>query len=82
MKQFLVHDVSHDNNLAIKICLGFRTRFSIKIPHLVVHLIKRCLDANPFNRPTAKELGDILYSWYYLFDNQAKLKNKSKKRKK
>src|SRR5256886_2504111 len=57
------HDVSHDKNLAIKICLGFRPRFSIKVPQLIVHLIKRCLDANPLNRPSANELGDILYRW-------------------
>ena len=49
------HDVSHDKNLAMNICLGLRPRFNIKIPQLIVHLIKRCLDANPLNRPTADE---------------------------
>ena len=34
------HDVSHDKNLAMKICLGFRPRFNIKVPQLIVHLIK------------------------------------------
>ena len=29
-----------------------------------MHLIKRCLDANPLNRPTAEEVKDILWSWY------------------
>ncbi|RIA83893.1 kinase-like domain-containing protein, partial [Glomus cerebriforme] len=47
------HDVSHDENLAIKICQGLRPNFNIKVPKLIVHLIKRCLDANPLNRPTA-----------------------------
>ncbi|RIA81490.1 kinase-like domain-containing protein, partial [Glomus cerebriforme] len=47
------HNVSHDKNLAIKICQGLRPRFNIKVPQLIVHLIKRCLDANPLNRPTA-----------------------------
>jgi len=28
-----------------------------------VHLIKRCLDANPLNRPTAEEIENILYKW-------------------
>ncbi|RIA91644.1 kinase-like domain-containing protein, partial [Glomus cerebriforme] len=46
------HDVSHGENLAIKICQGLRPRFNIKVPKLVVHLIKRCLDAIPLNRPT------------------------------
>ena len=62
------HDVSHDKNLAMKICLGFRPRFNIKVPQLIVHLIKRCLDANPLNRPTALEIEDILYQWYWDFD--------------
>ena len=57
------HDVSHDKNLATKICLGLRPRFNIKVPQLIVHLIKRCLDANPLNRPTTYEVGDILRDW-------------------
>ncbi len=28
-----------------------------------MHLIKRCLDANPLNRPTALEISDNLGSW-------------------
>ncbi|RIA83534.1 kinase-like domain-containing protein, partial [Glomus cerebriforme] len=46
------HDVSHDENLALKICQGLRPRFNIKVPQLVVQLIKSCLDANPLNRPS------------------------------
>ena len=41
-----------------------------------MHLIKRCLDANPLNRPTAHELYDILCSWYDEckdFDKQTEL---------
>src|SRR6266542_6059544 len=68
------HDVSHDKNLAIKICLGLRPRFNFKVPQLIVHLIKRCLDANPLNRPAAEELYNILYLWFCYFDNQTELK--------
>ncbi|EXX54297.1 kinase-like domain-containing protein [Rhizophagus irregularis DAOM 181602=DAOM 197198] len=57
------HDASHDINLSIKICQGLRPRFNIKVPQLIVHLIKRCLDANPLNRPTTKEIADILDKW-------------------
>ena len=57
------HDVSHSKSLAMKICLGFRPRFNIKVPRLIVRLIRRCLDANPLSRPTAKELRDILDLW-------------------
>src|SRR5436190_1813321 len=68
------HDVSHDKSLAMKICLGFRPRFNIKVPQLIVHLIKRCLDANPLNRPSAWEIRDLLLLWYSDFDNQIELK--------
>ncbi|RIA91595.1 kinase-like domain-containing protein [Glomus cerebriforme] len=58
------HDVGHDQNLALKICQGLRPRFDIKVPQLIVHLIKRCLDANQLNRPTASEIKNILFQWY------------------
>ncbi|RIA86097.1 kinase-like domain-containing protein [Glomus cerebriforme] len=58
------HDVSHDENLAIKICQGLRPRFNIEVPHAFVHLIKSCLDANPLNRPTAKQIRDKLLPWH------------------
>ena len=32
------HDVSHDENLAMKICQGFRPRFNIKVPQLIVQI--------------------------------------------
>jgi serine/threonine protein kinase len=57
------HDVGHDKNLAIKICQGLRPKFNIKVPQLIVHLIKRCLDADPFNRPTTEKVEEILCSW-------------------
>ncbi|GBC06591.1 hypothetical protein RclHR1_06940008 [Rhizophagus clarus] len=62
------HDISHDKNLAIKICQGLRPRFNTKVPRLIVRLIKRCLDANPLNRPTAKEIKNILNKWFYECD--------------
>ena len=60
------HDISHDENLAINICRGLRPRFNIKVPQLIVHLIKRCLDANPLNRPMAGEIKDTLRKWQYI----------------
>ncbi|RGB42350.1 kinase-like domain-containing protein, partial [Rhizophagus diaphanus] len=50
------YEISHDENLAIKICLGYRPSFNIKVPQLIVQLIKRCLDADPLNRPSAEEI--------------------------
>jgi serine/threonine protein kinase len=57
------HDLSHNENLAMKICQGLRPRFIIKVPQLIVNLIKRCLDADPLDRPRAEEIEDILQNW-------------------
>ncbi|RIA80353.1 kinase-like domain-containing protein [Glomus cerebriforme] len=51
-------------SFALKICQGVRPRFDIKVPQLFVHLIKRCLDANQLNRPTASEVLNILKKWW------------------
>ncbi|POG81799.1 hypothetical protein GLOIN_2v1505352, partial [Rhizophagus irregularis DAOM 181602=DAOM 197198] len=39
--------------------------FNIKVPQLIVHLIKRCLDSNPLNRPIAEDIYKILLRWQY-----------------
>ncbi|PKB96538.1 hypothetical protein RhiirA5_302319, partial [Rhizophagus irregularis] len=57
------HDLSHDNNLAMKICQGLRPRFNIKVPQLIIQLIKRCLDASSSNRPIAIEIRDKLWEF-------------------
>ncbi|UZO22916.1 uncharacterized protein OCT59_015264 [Rhizophagus irregularis] len=72
------HDVSHNKNLAIKICQGLRPRFNIKVPQLIVHLIKRCLDARPLNRPSSEELNEILYLWKSL-GNRSELQEQIRK---
>ncbi|UZO01363.1 uncharacterized protein OCT59_012464 [Rhizophagus irregularis] len=60
----------------MRICLGLRPRFNnIKVPQLIVHLIKRCLDANPLNRPTTDEIEKILSNWYIYFDDNIRLQN-------
>jgi serine/threonine protein kinase len=58
------HNISHDNNLAIRICKGLRPRFNIKVPQLIVRLIKECLDANPLNRSKAEKIKETLSQWY------------------
>ncbi|RIA93986.1 kinase-like domain-containing protein, partial [Glomus cerebriforme] len=67
------HDVSHDINLAMKICQGLRPKFSFKVPQLIVHLIKSCLDANPLNRPSASEVRNILLQWFNELNNRKKM---------
>ncbi|GBC54178.2 kinase-like domain-containing protein [Rhizophagus irregularis DAOM 181602=DAOM 197198] len=54
------NDISHDNNLAVKICKGFRPKISEDTPKIIADLIIKCWDAKAENRPTAKELCQIL----------------------
>ncbi|UZO00598.1 uncharacterized protein OCT59_011721 [Rhizophagus irregularis] len=56
-------DINHDEYLATEICKGLRPNFNIKVPQLIVYLIKRCLDANPSNRPNAKDLSRTINEW-------------------
>ncbi|GBB98423.1 hypothetical protein RclHR1_03220016 [Rhizophagus clarus] len=67
------HDVSHDKYLAIRICQGLRPRFHIKVPQLIVHLIKRCLDANPLDRPKVNEIEKILDQWKHQLQESREL---------
>jgi hypothetical protein len=48
------YNIDHGEFLATEICKGLRPNFNIKVPQLIVDLIKRCLDANPLNRPNAR----------------------------
>src|SRR5205823_5618124 len=57
-------DVAHNKPLALSICQGLRPKFNIKVPQLILHLIKRCLDADPLNRQTAKEIEKTLHKWH------------------
>ncbi|GBB91098.1 hypothetical protein RclHR1_18210001 [Rhizophagus clarus] len=72
------HDLSHNEYLAIKICQGLRPRFNVKVPQLIVHLIKGCLDTDPLNRPEIDEIYEILYEWYNKFDAQIELQKQIK----
>ncbi|CAB4416052.1 unnamed protein product [Rhizophagus irregularis] len=53
------YNVAHDEFLALEICKGLRPEFNIKVPKLILHIIKICLDADPSNRPDAKYLSRI-----------------------
>jgi serine/threonine protein kinase len=55
------HKIPHDKILALQICKdGLRPEISEDIPQLLADLIKKCWDDTAENRPTAKELYQIL----------------------
>ncbi|UZO01816.1 uncharacterized protein OCT59_020327 [Rhizophagus irregularis] len=57
-------DIPHDHILAVKICKGLRPKISEDIPKFLVDLIMKCWDAKAENRPTAKELYQILKKYW------------------
>ncbi|EXX76743.1 polo kinase CDC5 [Rhizophagus irregularis DAOM 197198w] len=58
------HKRKHDAMLALKICNGLRPEFGKGTPEIYKKLAYRCMNANPNQRPIAKELFDILAFWY------------------
>ncbi|EXX50297.1 Cdc15p [Rhizophagus irregularis DAOM 197198w] len=59
------YDNNDDGILALRICEGLRPKFNFKVPQLILHLIKSCLDANPLNRPNALILAKIIFKWIH-----------------
>ncbi|RHZ74580.1 hypothetical protein Glove_220g39 [Diversispora epigaea] len=69
------HNVSHDNDLALKICNGFRPKIPIHTPKLITQIIMRCWDARITHRPNFEELyyklGDYLD--YYCHNENSEI---------
>ncbi|RIB03567.1 kinase-like domain-containing protein [Gigaspora rosea] len=59
------HDIPHNKDLATRICLGYRPKIRCEVPQLLLNLMNKCLDAEPQNRPTAKELVNRLRQYFY-----------------
>ncbi|RIA97001.1 kinase-like domain-containing protein [Glomus cerebriforme] len=54
------NNIPHDEFLAVKICKGMRPEISQNVPKLLADLIMKCWDAKAENRPTARELYQML----------------------
>ena len=57
------NDVPHDQILTFGICKGLRPKISEDTPKLLADMIMKCWDAKVENRPTVKELHQILNKW-------------------
>ncbi|GES88132.1 kinase-like domain-containing protein [Rhizophagus clarus] len=55
--------IHKDFHSAIQICKGHRPKISEDVPKLLADLIIKCWDAEIENRPTAKELYQLLKKW-------------------
>ena len=64
------HDVSHDKDLAFKICNGFRPKIPFHTPKLITQIIMRCWDARITHRPTFDELFNELYKYQDDYRNK------------
>ncbi|CAI2184784.1 16826_t:CDS:2, partial [Funneliformis geosporum] len=58
------YDRKHDVSLALDICNGLRPEFGTGTPEFYKELAYRCMNANPNQRPTSKDLKKILRFWY------------------
>ncbi|RHZ85411.1 hypothetical protein Glove_66g129 [Diversispora epigaea] len=63
------HDMSHDKDLAMKICNGLRPKIPFNTPKLITRMIMRCWDARVTHRPTFKELSNELWKYYEDYIN-------------
>ncbi|RIB25966.1 kinase-like domain-containing protein [Gigaspora rosea] len=63
------HDINHGASLASRIIKGQRPEIKCEVPHLLLDLMKKCLDAVPDKRPTADELHAELYQLFYELKN-------------
>src|ERR1044072_2381504 len=59
------NNIPHDQDLTINICQGLRPEISEDTPKVLADLIIKCWDAKAENRPTAKELFQILFKWNF-----------------
>ncbi|EXX78502.1 Cdc15p [Rhizophagus irregularis DAOM 197198w] len=58
------YDKKHDLSLALAICNGLRPEFGKGTPEFYKKLAYKCMNANSNERPTAKELFDMIEFWF------------------
>ena len=59
------HDRPHNSSLISDILNGIRPQVTDDTPEFYAELMKKCWDHSPENRPTAQEIKDCLWKYYY-----------------
>ena len=59
---------NHDVLLMLEICNGLRPTLVDATPKCWSDLMQRCWHPNPPNRPSAKEVSDILFDWFMIIN--------------
>ncbi|RHZ80383.1 hypothetical protein Glove_136g1 [Diversispora epigaea] len=59
------YNIPHNENLAIDICKGLKPEIKCEIPQFFKEIIKKCLNFEPLNRPTAEELHSQFCECFY-----------------
>ncbi|PKC58242.1 kinase-like protein [Rhizophagus irregularis] len=54
---------AHGLCLVLDICEELKSEINIKVPQLLLNLIKNCLDVNPLDRPNANDLLNFFDKW-------------------
>ncbi|RIB21695.1 hypothetical protein C2G38_2298816 [Gigaspora rosea] len=57
------HGSPFNSGLALNICNGLRPGFSEKTPKCYIELANQCMDSNPRNRPSAKDISSKFSKW-------------------
>ncbi|GBC37449.2 uncharacterized protein OCT59_003484 [Rhizophagus irregularis] len=64
-------NIPHDEYLAIAICNGRRPKIAKGTPKCYIDLVDRCLDADPEERPSSKEILHKIRNWRFHDSDQA-----------
>ena len=66
------HDRPHNHILISDILKGERPQITDDTPEFYAELMKKCWDHNPENRPTAEEINDCLWEYWYNITKEKK----------
>jgi len=59
------HEIVHDKQLALRIFRGLRPTITDDTPPFYQDLMQKCWHSEPTQRPTAQEIHELTYNWYY-----------------